>query len=822
VAALLLSTTFLSVPPLAAFAAAVPSTDSVPTLNQVTVTGQVEAPLTGSNTLDREQLDHLPAKNGSINEAISVLPGVQLPESGRLSTRGGELLPPNLSISGGTVYQNRMLIDGFSNDSLLDPMNDDPTSMSQVPGHPQAIFLPTSLAEEITIYRYNVPVEFGGFTGGVVDASIKTPAEEFSGEISYRTTRDSWTNFHIDDQARDAFDQSNSTTYQPRFEKQEAGVNISLPLRDDLRLLTAYSLQSSTIPLHHVGETKEQRRKNETFLAKLVWDVDSRATLTALAHYSPYSGDYFYRYAKDGDFTIEGGGWQAGLTYERDLDWARLTARAAIKGSRNDRDAPQNLYQWLAEVDGSPSSKFWGPQAGSGLKSYEGSVGSMEREQASLEFASDLLFTPLQLGDFQHQLKTGVQLETVRGTLDREQSQGLYLWKTGNANPDIVCAAGDPACIDGEQAFLARFYWQQASASADVSLLNLYLEDTITWQRLEVRPGVRLSYDDFMENSNIAPRLSATLDLFGNGRTLLTGGYNRYYGKTLLSYKLREATPSGSDYQVRPLDCVTDGSGNTVCTPGDWPTYDPPSSLYRFSETKTPYTDERVFGIDQLFVGGRLKLTRVERDGRNEFAREKTEREVDGHRYYQLTNNGSSYHEEYTLEWQRSWQNQYLAVNATFQTSTRSNESYKDDFYDDDLTDRVSYEGELINYYELPRKDFNRPWIVNLTYSVSLPKGLTFTNVTRYRSGYKGIDFEKYDDGVMFYKKAEFPQAWTFDWVFNWEIPVKETQSLTASLEINNVFNNRVQVGDGRTVSDTAPEDYELGRQYWLGLVYRF
>ena len=802
--------------------------EAIPTLKQVTVVGQAEDVLTGSNTLDREQLERLPAKNGSINEAISVLPGIQLPEENKTSVKGGEILPPNVSLSGGTVYQNNFQVDGFSNNSLLDPMADDPTGSSNVPGHPQAMLLPISLLDEIEVYRYNIPAAYGSFTGGVVDATIRKPQPAFFGEINYRTTRDNWTKFHIDEELQDEFDNSINQTYQPRFTKQDAGFLLNTPLSSNVSLLTSYQIYHSKIALHHLNESKDQERRNETFLAKLAWEIDQSTSLSGSVNYSPYQGDYFYINSKDSDFSIEGGGWQTDLTFEKALPSGRLTVKGAAKGSRNTRKAPQNLYIWLSEIDGSPSSKPWGSEVGTGLKSYEGSVGSLEKEQTGLELETEFSADPLLLGETTHQINAGLHFEYVRGEVKRDLAQSQYNWSSKNANPDAVCNPADPACINEEQLFLSRTYWPEESSSAKINLFDLYVEDNISWRKLEVRPGLRISYDDFMRNTNVAPRLAASFDLFGNGGTLLVGGWNRYYGNTLLSYKLREAGPNNV-YQTRLPTCPADESGVNVC---EWPDYETPSTLYRYSEAKTPYSDETVLGVDQRLFEGRLKLTWVKREGRDEYAREITDQQDDGKKYYQLTNNGESQHDEYTLEWQRQWRDHFLAFNATYQESTRSNESYIDSFYGDRyLVEPVWYEGGYIDRAELPRLDFSRPWIINLTYSAQLPwRGVTFTNVTRYRSGYEGIDSLSKDEkdaaglplAQLAYKKARFPEAWTFDWKLGWELAIFKGQTLTTTLEINNVFNEKARIGDGTTVSDTDPESYELGRQFWLGMTYKF
>lgn len=801
---------------------------NIPTLKQVTVVGHAEDSLTGSNSLSREQLDYLPAKNGSINEAINVLPGIQLPEQGRASIQGGEILPPNLSISGGKVYQNNFTVDGVNNNSLLDPLNHDPTSMQFVPDHPQSLLIDTSLLDEIKVYRYNIPVSYGSFTGGVVDAKTRNPDKVFWGEVNYRTTRAEWADFYLDPELREDFDNSNVQTYQPDFEKHDGGFLLNLPLSDALSLLAAYQINYSEIPLQHLGSAKSQRRRNENFLLKLALDIDERSGLIMSLNYSPYSGDYFYINSQNSDFEIKGGGYQASLSYDRETAVGELNILAALKGSSNDRDAPQNLRGWLANINGSPSSKSWGNLVGTSYRgeivSQEGSVGSVESRQSGFQFKADFLAKPVPLGKAFHQVNVGIDFEQVRGTLDRNEPTSQYILNSDpakNANASVICPPDAVDCIDGEQVFLNRFHFPADSTTATINFLDFYIDDRFQWQRLTIRPGVRISYDDYMENTNLAPRISASYDTFGDGKTLLIGGWNRYYGRPVLTYKLREASP-GSQYQTR---------GITNNIPDEWPSYVSPSTLYHYSVADTPYTDETVIGLDQELYGGRLKLTWIHRDGRDEYSKVTTDKQDDGKRYYELSNNGESQYDEYSLEWERTWQKHYLLINATYQESTMTDtESYLNLFDESDLNDDVWYEGELIGKMDLPRKDYSRPWIINLVYSTQLPWGVTFTNVTKYRSGYQGLETLSRNEKTardiplttIAYQDNHFPEAWIFDWQIDWQIPCVKSKKLVATLEVNNVFNEKVQIGDGGTVSDANPKDYELGRQFWLGMTYKF
>src|SRR6056297_1242493 len=75
----------------------------------------------GLSTLSGKDLENIPLGTDSIAESVKTLPGVQLSEDERSSLRGGEILPPEISISGAGPLQNNFSIDGLSNNSFLDP-----------------------------------------------------------------------------------------------------------------------------------------------------------------------------------------------------------------------------------------------------------------------------------------------------------------------------------------------------------------------------------------------------------------------------------------------------------------------------------------------------------------------------------------------------------------------------------------------------------------------------------------------------------------------------------------------------------------------------
>lgn len=139
----------------------------------------------------------------------------------------------------------------------------------------------------------------------------------------------------------------------------------------------------------------------------------------------------------------------------------------------------------------------------------------------------------------------------------------------------------------------------------------------------------------------------------------------------------------------------------------------------------------------------------------------------------------------------------------------------------DELEKEIWHNGEIKHVTELPRLDFSRKWVANLIYSARLPGGFTFTNFTRYRSGYRALgDTRKNIDlpdgrSLDIYDEIKNPESWVFDWNIDWRRNMFRDQALVLSLEINNVFNKKVAVGG-------TEDEFEMGRQFWAGAEYLF
>lgn len=802
--------------------APVQAADGATTLAPVTVVAAPvdeaqDLPLTGKSTLTADQIKALPARNGSLNELLTVMPGVQAGEMSNTSLQGGEILPPSLSISGGRFYDNNFMIDGVGNNSLLDPAADNPEHIQNIPGHPQEMFIDPSLLQEITVYRGNIPAQYGGFTGGVVEAKTRNPAQEFGGKVDLRTTRASWTRFHLADEYEDTFKFSNSGERQPRFSKYHGGVELDLPLADAMGLLVSYRNVQSRIPLKHFGETQDQNRDQKNYFAKYVYDVSDRTTVKLTFVQTPFEEERFREVKvgseiKDSWYTIDRNGYRLGGELSHRFDLGELEVLGGYRNSENMRQAPAHYFIWNTRP--ANWNGDWDKDWGTVKFSHEGGYGDLESTQESESLAVNFTAEPLRTGPVSHELKVGYGFERITGTFDRRDLTYAYSAATTDAN--IVCGDNPLDCIDGQQFLWFRSVYEPDSINATIDQHYLYIQDTLEFKRLTLRPGYRVARDNFMENIDRDLRLAATVDLFGSGNTLLIGGVNRYHGRSLLTYKLAEAK---KPYYTERRTKKNDGSH----TLNDWVFGTQNKTVTQYSELDTPYSDEWTAGIEQTLLGGRLKIDYLERRTKDEFATETSDKDAEGYTYVTLNNNGRTMHEAVTVEWERFWSRHYINLNATWQQTETSHDNYRLALEEDDLLDQVYYHGRLMKRIDLPRDDYNRGYVGNLVYTATLPYGFSFTNHTRYRSGFQALEDSDNDqetpDGVMLpvYDKDKQPESWIFNWKLDWRRNLYRSQGIRLSLEVNNVFNQKVPAGAAEEI-----QTYELGRQFWAGMEYYF
>ncbi len=56
----------------------------------------------------------------------------------------------------------------------LDPVDGSVVTNARLSSDEQGLYVDSRLIDSVTLYDANIPVEFGGFTGGVVDATTRS------------------------------------------------------------------------------------------------------------------------------------------------------------------------------------------------------------------------------------------------------------------------------------------------------------------------------------------------------------------------------------------------------------------------------------------------------------------------------------------------------------------------------------------------------------------------------------------------------------------------------------------------------------------------
>lgn len=788
--------------------------ETVPVMPEVLVEAERITPTTGTTILDKEIIESLPTRNGSVNELIGIVPGVQYAEGVYDSYSAGEVSPPDVSISGSRFYDNNFTIDGIGNTSLLDPANKLVNGDYKLPGHPQMLFLSPKLIEQVTVYTSNIPAEFGEFSGGQVDAVTLEPASEFHGHFFYRTTNDNLTKVHIHPLNQEAFENTTSEEFQPEFDKHNFGLILNTPVGPNTDMILSYQSLLSEIPLSHLGSSKNQKRRQENLFFKLSHQISNSTRFTLTGLYAPTTYNYFIENFKDSDFTIESGGYLLALAAEHDFSWGVFSAHLGLNSQQSERSAPNVRLSW----DLSPSID-WG-------STYQGSKGNLETSQQDINFNSELEIHPFTAAGIEHRIKSGIKITHSTQNYNRPEDSLYYYSSNDNNGTPFSCNAGDEACITNEQFLEKLNIYPKVDTTARASTMTAYFQDVFTLGRIEIFPGLRGSYDDVTNNLNFAPRLSTSWDIFGNQKTILFGGLNRYYSGTLLTHKLY--ADAGREYWRRGSPTLDDWELQSV-------TY-----TYADGEIKTPYSDEKNIGLIQSLLGGQLKIQYVEKKERDAFAKERLEGST-----YLLNNNGRSDHQSALISFQKSWKNHLLEVNGAWQEISTSNLDYDDVLDDEDMIETIWLKTgdkyEEIYKYERLRTDFNRPFIVNMIYNFKTPsRNFSFTNIIKFRSPYETLSTVKdennrsiwldsalnpdqgigiYTGKTLVYEKVETQSSITFDWHIQWSPAIGAEKNLAFTLDVLNVFNKRSKIGYQTGISGY---DYELGRQIWAGVEFNF
>jgi hypothetical protein len=765
----------------------------------------------GLSVIDQDTIRVIGTGDKDPMRLLRVLPNVNFDNSQfKVGQSGGsgtlseqDLTPERVSISGGKVYDNKVLLDGMDNRSVFDVMSTSEGNNDTIGIHnPMSVFANSDILQEVAVYDSNVPARYSGFTGGVIDMRTRDPGAKFGGSLGYARQSDKWVHY------RNEWPNATGGLDTPQFTRNSYDVAVDVPVEKRFRTLVAASRIEATqrrVPLaaydnESIGSTTSTR---SSYLASVAADLSEENTLFLKGLYAPYAQEYVRNNTTNSQQETVGNNYQLSGEFRHAGDHVKANLTLGLSSSGYDREAPGTFYLWSAT----------GSKAGlcGAANCNEGGYGDISDEQRDFQAKGDIGANILGID-----WSTGLDFHNNYARRNRKQTN--YYYYSPAASAAIVCLdADDPGCITGEQVLRSRMIYLARDYSTEVNNIGYWGQaeksiplDMSLLESIDLRGGIRADYSDFTGKTNWAPRLSTTLRFPSD--VALTLGANRYYSTNMLTYALYEKAPnvySQTRIAVSP----------NVYNSADW-TAAAPNYLYRSADLRTPYSDERTAALTLPLLWGESRVKYVVRRNRDEVAMELYAE--GGTTKRRPNNDGWTDYKSFSVEWTKSMENHAFLVNGIWSDTKRNNFSYLE-APGDESTTRVYYNGAVVPRGSLPMlaDNFAQPLTLNAAWTSKwLDDALTLNLTGKYRFarediGSTGKTINVGGTNYTVYDKITRNPLVRFDATASYRIDTWSEQQIELLAYAENIFNAR-----SHTAEATAP--YERGRAYWFGIRYLF
>lgn len=810
-----------------------PTRDKAEKESRVDVTVSASAPASldtiGNTTLSREEIGRQVTGRGDVNLLARTMNNVQF-DSARGSITEDTILnirPALLSISGGRTYENNFVVEGLSTTSVTDTTNTNIHAFDRVMGHPQTTFVNPDLVDKITVYTNDVPAQYGGFTGGLVELELRDPSGRWGAGGGFGYTSSDLTHYKTAPEHR-----SDAMPEKPTFHKESYDFYSDIPLSTKAALLVAWSRETSTLDntqrmaSYGLG-VRSATSVKDNYLAKLLYRLSPETKLRFTTVYTPYEQENYEQGLKRQD----NNGWLNKAELSRTTERGELTAYAGYQWGDDSRKQDPDLYTY--KNFGAGDQVDW--VADSSATGARGGNGDMDSTQRDIPVGFKYVYALTRSG----KLAFGADYSYTQARKQRPITNNAYRHQSiasAVLDPSIVSAFGrdDWTVLEGEQALNYRLEYRAFDAVVELQSADAwaqwYDEGRLFGLPWSYRAGLRYDTNDFLENHDFAPRLTAQLEPLSWLR--VNAGFNRYYTHSMLAYKLQEKYPGTYAY-TRTYALV---DGRKVYS-DDWTLYLHSESLhYGQTDVKTPYTDEYTLGFSADFKKlGSATVTLLKRQYRDEFSsnsdtkipyvNEKTGA-VSSYTLRTVTNGGRSDYESAAVEWTKRWRNNAFRVGATFSKTRTTTEDYFSEAEDEEKRDELVYrDGELVTRrsLELERKNYADPQYVNFAWSSDwLSSRLKVDLLGRWNTAYDRLEDNDSTikiDGSSYplIEKVHVPSMLINDLNVEWLAWETRRGSVSLQVKIANLF-DCLPHSSGATSS--AP--YQEGRAVWSRVSYRF
>lgn len=808
----------------------------------------------GSRKLNEKDIEALAGAIGDPNELLEIMANTQFDNRrGRLNAdTAGDLAPEEVSIAGARTFENNFLIDGVSTNNQLDSSGQR-GDFNGVTASSQAVFVDTDLLKSFEVLDSNVSAEYGEFLGGVVKAETRDPKDKLSFSLSGNYSSSAWVQFLLDDEKeREIIAAGEAIPGKTEFDRRRIGVSVDIPFNERMKMLVSASRQTAVVTRgalssSYFAEERSRDTVRDNFLVKLLINPTPESSLTFQTLLTPYE-DQYWRSNISRQF---GGGSSSKIGWTQKSGRSNYSADLSFTTAENSReeDPAHYIYANTPSITWIPGDIFSSDTArNSGLA---GGFGDLDTTQETLELK-------LKHGIKFKKSSLNYGLQTSRLTGSRARPETNFNYRVAETDsfrlrpdpndPDFVQVLPivfdgpeDGSVIQGEQFLTRRDEYTAYEAEAEIYQLNLYADysynfELTDWLSIKPSAGLRYSYDNFLDNHNIAPRLNLGFS-FPKGIGFNIGA-NRYYAKNQLAYALREQNPPNLVYS-REGNFDVDSAGNLIYRLEDWELSDVNiATTFGSSDLNTPYTDEISLALTlPIWELGEFRVKAIQRDNKDGFARSEAipDTFIDengnpkGFDRFELTNRGSSEYRSLSFEWSKTWKNHTFSASTTFSENiiapgTDTLFSNTDLGLEDEF---VYYNGQIVDYstLEVQRENFNTPFYVAFSWiSTWLDDALTLGFRGRFRDTYTTVQStDSFVDangdpgsGFELFEDVTFDTQFIIDASISYTRELPRIGSVDFDLNIDNIFNSTPNVAVTRT------NPYQAGRAFSLGAKYKF
>lgn len=757
---------------------------------------QVQAERMESRVYDRAEMDATAGGNRDLTSLIANHPAVRTNPAESNGNRGS-LAPESFSIHGESPYQNQFLIDGISGTNVINPQEGAlGLQVGRVPGYSQAYNIDTDLLDQVQVHDSRIPVEFGHFQGGVVDARIKTPqgSNRFSLKQSFNSSnltqqqmpeslKEDWNNGEAGNSARW---KKHFTSLQGDIRVSEDSAALLSYSRRESRIQRTSRLLDASVPIANGNNVlltqSDEADRVDNLLGKLHTRWGGGTETNLLLKYADRQENLVSADSLSANMAWTNRQKAMGLGFDISqlLDSGKLTATLGVDQLDALRESDANEYTTQQFADTTL-----------GRYSYGGfGVESLEQRQYSAKLRMD--WNTFATGAVQHKLYAGLDLQSADASFVRDQD---------------VYANSYRRLANGSQSILLRTLYKAGTVDVGYNSLGLYLSDTLQWGNWAWTASVRADRDNFLKNTNVSPRTRLDWDAFGNGSTQLSLGWSRYYGADLLGYALAQGKS----------ELVTQLILNNVVT-------NKPGTISRsnFDDLKTPHSDEWAFNVTQqltpMLEAGFSYVRRASRDGISKDT-------LNGTSYYTNGAVGQTETAALSLRTLKPWK----AAGADW--TGRIDFSWQDQYKNHDSTlgwgaeeeqpdDVIVVDGKTMLRKDKPASGFYQPRRLSLGVTGQWKgAGVTWGNRINWMSSRSGIAFVSSPKGVDTYVSQRLPSYMTWDTSFTYK--PAQIKGLTLNVDILNLLNRMPPeaLTSKALVNSTR---YQTGREIWLTAAYEF